>query len=225
MKTAKFFTCVALVVWMSASAVAQTEDEDQGKKKRQMKADQPQAEKTEPQKRRGQRNDRAAAGLIRALKQMDQNKDGVIAKDEANPRLQQRWDRLDTNGDGSLDKTEIKAIVQRLRNRSPGPGQSEEAAGQRRDRPTAKQVMQRLDKNGNGTLSKDELPERLQQRWDMLDKNGDDELDQAELKSFLDRVRQMGQPGDRAGKRRGDGKKGENEKGPVKPKRPGGDGG
>ena len=48
------------------------------------------------------------------LKQADKNGDGRISKDEAPDRLKQNFGRIDTNGDGTLDEGELKALAERF---------------------------------------------------------------------------------------------------------------
>jgi Ca2+-binding EF-hand superfamily protein len=77
--------------------------------------------------RPGQPGQPGAAGrpnpeeLLRRLKEADKNGDGKISKDEAPERMKENFDRIDANGDGQIDETEVKAMVERLR----------EAAGRR----------------------------------------------------------------------------------------------
>ena len=44
----------------------------------------------------------------------DTDKDGKISKDEADDRMKQRWEQNDTNGDGFIDRTEAKEMVDRM---------------------------------------------------------------------------------------------------------------
>jgi Ca2+-binding EF-hand superfamily protein len=67
------------------------------------------------------------AMVKRFIQQFDKNGDGKLEKDELPPRLQERFDELDTNHDGVLDESELKAILPRLmrrlqEDRSPGAG-------------------------------------------------------------------------------------------------------
>ena len=49
------------------------------------------------------------------LRQMDRNADGKIAPEEAGPQLRQWFDRLDRDGDGTLDLKELRPILERRR--------------------------------------------------------------------------------------------------------------
>jgi collagen type III alpha len=56
----------------------------------------------------------------------DKNGDGKISKDEAPEFMQNFFDRIDTNGDGMLDKAEMEAMRQRRR---PGGGRGGPGSG------------------------------------------------------------------------------------------------
>ena len=51
------------------------------------------------------------------LKQIDRDGDGKISKEEAPERLKERFDTVDTNKDGVLDKAEQERLAQRMRER------------------------------------------------------------------------------------------------------------
>lgn len=56
-----------------------------------------------------------AAQFIARLKEADKNGDGKLSKEEAPDRLKEGFDRMDSNSDGQLDESELKAIVERMR--------------------------------------------------------------------------------------------------------------
>ncbi|WP_404338822.1 EF-hand domain-containing protein [Sphingomonas sp. MMS12-HWE2-04] len=58
----------------------------------------------------------------RMLERMDTNGDGVITLDEQRAQASQRFDRLDANHDGKLDKAEIDAARARMGRMSGGRG-------------------------------------------------------------------------------------------------------
>ncbi|MFM9115378.1 MAG: EF-hand domain-containing protein [Planctomycetota bacterium] len=72
--------------------------------------------------RPGQRpagGDPAGAGrnpemLQRMLQNLDKEKDGKISVDELPPQMKERAGRLDLNGDGVIDKTEIEQVMRRM---------------------------------------------------------------------------------------------------------------
>jgi collagen type III alpha len=46
--------------------------------------------------------------------QYDKNGDGKVSKEEAPEMMQGFFDRMDTNGDGAIDKSEIEAARSRM---------------------------------------------------------------------------------------------------------------
>lgn len=58
----------------------------------------------------------AARNAVRAMFN-DANGDGTITRDELPERLRERFEEMDTNGDGHLDKGEQEAVQERLRQR------------------------------------------------------------------------------------------------------------
>lgn len=61
-----------------------------------------------------------AEQLMARLKEADKNGDGKISKDEAPDRIKENFDRADTNSDGQLDSTELKAMLERIRGAAGG---------------------------------------------------------------------------------------------------------
>jgi Ca2+-binding EF-hand superfamily protein len=55
--------------------------------------------------------------MKRLLTQYDKNNDGKFEKSELPPRMQEQFDELDRNHDGSLDEAEARAILPRLMRR------------------------------------------------------------------------------------------------------------
>ena len=51
----------------------------------------------------------------------DTNGDGRLTVDEMPERLHQRFQHMDTNGDGALDENEIRAAAARMRRRGGPP--------------------------------------------------------------------------------------------------------
>ena len=108
----------------------------------------------------------------------DADGDGKISKDEAPEFLKSFFDRVDANGDGFLDKSEMDAMRNR---RGGGPG----GAGGSRN-------LMQFDANKDGKVSKDEVPETMQPFFDRMDQNGDGQIDAAEIAALRSR---MGGPG------------------------------
>jgi collagen type III alpha len=62
----------------------------------------------------------------------DKNGDGKISKEEAPERLKERFDFMDGNGDGFIDKDELEKMAQRFRGRG-GPSGRGRGRANRRD--------------------------------------------------------------------------------------------
>jgi hypothetical protein len=60
------------------------------------------------------------AGFAERLKAMDADSDGKISKQEASGRLAQMFSRFDTNADGAIDESEVKAMRERFAAGGPG---------------------------------------------------------------------------------------------------------
>ena len=127
--------------------------------------------------------------------EIDKNGDGKVSLEEAPDRMKGRFERMDRNGDGFLDKQEqeqIDQFIRQMRERGgrppgggdrPGPGQP---GGERGDdrRPGAggggddgvwKVLSEKYDKDKSGAISKEEYT-RGEEKFAQLDRNSDGEL-------------------------------------------------
>lgn len=115
--------------------------------------------------------------------ELDGNHDGKVERDEYTARqekvVQERFRRVDHDGDGQIDQHELAGAAHRLADSSPDFA----ARIKRRSADFAA-----MDKDGSGGLSRDEFNEILvdtsQERFDRIDRNDDglitrDELDAA----------------------------------------------
>jgi hypothetical protein len=71
--------------------------------------------------RRGGRSGRNPEAMLSRLMERDENEDEKISKEEMPERMTRRFDMMDQNGDGFVDKDEIETIIQRFRDRPEAP--------------------------------------------------------------------------------------------------------
>lgn len=117
---------------------------------------------------------------------IDTNGDGVIDRSEAaaHPKLAERFDQLDKNKDGRIGADERPQHGGRRGGRDGGPGGR---GGER---------MAQLDKNGDGRFSREELAgrERALQNFTAIDGNKDGFLTREEMKAYHQAHRGEGRP-------------------------------
>jgi len=66
-----------------------------------------------------------ARNLVERIMGLDRDGDGKLAKEELPDRLQRAFERIDTNGDGAIDRAEVEAVAERFAGRGDrerGPG-------------------------------------------------------------------------------------------------------
>lgn len=114
------------------------------------------------------------------LAQFDTNKDGKISKDEAKGRMADNFEQLDRNKDGFLDRSELRAIAEKMLafKKGPFPGQPGGFA--------AGPDFDALDKNADGRLTKEELRGTPWfDRFDEMDTNRDGRIDRREFEAYV----------------------------------------
>ena len=99
----------------------------------------PGGERGGPGGERGGRSE-GAGGMMDRIMSQDKNKDGKLSKDEVDERMLPMFDRLDTNSDGSIEKSEVEAAAARMGGggsggRRGGSG-GDQGGGQRPQRPS-----------------------------------------------------------------------------------------
>ena len=134
---------------------------------------------------------------------LDKDGDGVVDKSElgeADERLVKRLLRTsDKNGDGELSRDEL----------SDGTTTKDEPKGRldaqpQQNRPGQKmafspsEIIKRVDRDGDGSVSRNEAPERMKQNFDRIDSNGDGKISLKEFETVLSALRR-GDNGKRPG--------------------------
>ena len=139
--------------------------------------------------------------------EIDQDGDGKVSLKEAPERMKGRFDRMDQNGDGFLDKEEQERIDQMFRRMRGGGGQSPEGRGRGRSprgggsgsEDVWKILAEKYDKDRNGEISKEEYT-RGGEKFTQLDRNEDGKLNEADFLGGRNRG------GGRGGRGRGPGR-------------------
>ena len=110
---------------------------------------------------------------IERLLARDMDGDDRLTAEELPGQMRRNFNRIDQDGNGFLDPSEIQSVAQR------GAGRNRPAGG-----PNA---LMRRDADGDGMLSIEEIPTQMARRFEQLDTNGDGLLDQAELSAMRGR--------------------------------------
>lgn len=120
------------------------------------------------------------AGQAQPAPRLDTNGDGVIDRQEAaaNPRLSQRFDELDKNKDGKLSRDEMPAPRHGGRN-------GHRHGGMHGPRDGSAMLLRRMDTNHDGRVSAAEY----RAYFDQLDVNKDGFIDQADRQARAEQRR------------------------------------
>jgi Ca2+-binding EF-hand superfamily protein len=100
----------------------------------------------------------------RGMARLDKDGNGSISRDEAPPRLLQKFDELDANHDGSIDKDEMAAM-----RKGHGKGPAHPGA--------------MMDADGDGKVSPAEHAEGAEKMFKMMDMDGDGAITEADVKA------------------------------------------
>lgn len=199
--------CTIALTLMTADLVSA-----QGDRKKQDGTPKPATRNNQGRPNQGGANRNSPDAMLRFL---DKNKDGKISLDEAPERLKTRFDRIDSNTDGFIDRAEIEKMTSAMRNRNgdnPNPPKQNQKGAAGQTGFDLEQIMKDADRNNDGSLDKAEQQTVL-----------------AHFKEFQNRMRQQFMR-DGAPKRNGQkGPSADNAKSryarpdttPIKPKRPG----
>ena len=105
--------------------------------------------------------------FLERLLARDADGDDRLVYDEIPERMRANFDRMDRDGDGYIEPSEIQAMIQRAGGRN-GP------AGELGS-------WRRWDTDGDGKLSKTEVPPQMERRFERFDIDADGLLDQEEV--------------------------------------------
>jgi Ca2+-binding EF-hand superfamily protein len=114
--------------------------------------------------------------LQAVVKKFDADGDGKLQYEEAPSMLKDKYDILDTNGDGAIDAEEAA---------HPGEGNSDTPAD---EKIPLREVIIRFDTNKDGKLQYDEAPARMQKSFKFIDRNKDGVFDNAEA-DIIEKIR------------------------------------
>jgi Ca2+-binding EF-hand superfamily protein len=125
--------------------------------------------------------DREVNALLRRL---DANQDGKISKEEAAGRpLAKRFDALDRNKDGYLDRSELTTWVQRAAKAGKGQANADIAARNNSF------DFDSLDRDADGRLTLEELRgTRWAELFEKIDANKDGQIERKEFEIYLRRI-------------------------------------
>lgn len=135
--------------------------------------------------------------------QMDGNKDGRVAWDEAWSFVQRRFAAADADKDGGLTRQEAEALVVRGGRRADSPAGPRSGTGATPDQSARRArfgdvVFRSIDANRDGRVSLDEIRPAVEARFRGLDADGDGAVSRTELPQRREGSRPHGGPADRA---------------------------
>jgi Ca2+-binding EF-hand superfamily protein len=123
------------------------------------------------------------------IKRFDKDGDGYLTRDELPPRLAAVFDRVDSNGDGKLDKSEVAALMQVLRRQMAQAAKNfpkKNKTGEKAIDRLVDSILERMDANKDGKISRDEARNQVAKAFDRFDLNKDGYLDKSELRKLAE---------------------------------------
>ncbi|HSJ77340.1 MAG TPA: hypothetical protein VK913_01285 [Erythrobacter sp.] len=120
----------------------------------------------------------------------DMNKGGPLTKAELNAKLDQRFNALDTNGNGQIEAAEMEAAKQQWQAKRAERREARSGEARTGDAVTKRSGKQRgamgagkrgqIDANGDGIITREEFGARALALFDRADANGDGVVTQEE---------------------------------------------
>ncbi|WP_423823984.1 EF-hand domain-containing protein [Salinisphaera sp. SPP-AMP-43] len=123
-----------------------------------------------------------AAQAAEQLTQADTNKDGKISRAEAKAAQSRSFERLDSNGNGQLDRQEFDKG-------QPGLPANADAQDKQRRQSIITGWFDNIDSNGDGKISESEYQQAVAPYFDRMDSNGDGSISSDELKKAFHNAR------------------------------------
>jgi len=127
------------------------------------------------------------------------NPDRVMTREDTIARTDRRFDLMDANRDGKLDRTELqprRAPSAGGADMAPPPPPADGAAPPPPPPPGgADRMFARLDTNGDGVIDRDEFRAQALRRFDRMDANKDGKIDAAERQAARDAMGMRGERG------------------------------
>ncbi|MBF0381707.1 MAG: EF-hand domain-containing protein [Magnetococcales bacterium] len=123
------------------------------------------------------------------ISKKDQNGDGVIGVDEANDRLANNFQKVDSDGDGLVNRQELEEGLNVLR--AQGMAMLGHQMEQTKAPISAERLIENADGDGDGSISRDEAKGPLALHFDKADTDGNGFVSQEELQQGLNGIQAM----------------------------------
>lgn len=120
--------------------------------------------------------DRRRPTVQQVFQQFDKDGDGVLTKDEVPEQLAENFERVDSSGNGTIERAELAKVLREISQDSAKP----QPGGQQITPQVLRQAFLRYDTDKDGLLTRDEVPanrrQALSQMIRQFDDNDDDKL-------------------------------------------------